>query len=1154
MAISMRPGWLCMLIFLLHGFQSVGAFGAIKALSSPIEVSGKVWKKVQVNAIHGCDVVCTLSGEESTCINRIRWTERHVFASHNNSCELAYSKTQVECDVCRACSVQAAGCKFHHVASFHSPYDCNAALKNFFRAWSPAKKHWCCRHEGKGCEGTSPPSVDAGSGFVWKHVQVNGYWTWQAVLALATSAPYDCNAALKNFFRAWSPAKKHWCCRHEGKGCEGTSPPSVDAGSGKVWKHVQVNGFWTWQAVLALATSGPYDCNAALKNFFRAWSPAKKHWCCRHEGKGCEGTSPPSVDAGSGKVWKHVQVNGFWTWQAVLALATSGPYDCNAALKNFFRAWSPAKKHWCCRHEGKGCEGTSPPSVDAGSGKVWKHVQVNGYWTWQAATALTHEVHQGHNNLQVHRVRYDCNAGFSNWLQGWSNKKKDWCCSHHNRGCQKHDCFSGSPNTWSAEKRSWCCTSFLRGCQGRRPDCVQAAQGNLSEWHALQSIKPNAECPGHSTLLHEATKHGNLKNAKFLLKKGAKANSQDAYGNSPLHLAAKSSNLEEVSLLLRANATVFLQNVEGNTALHLTTSPEIAQMLLAYRAQVDARNKRGQTALYLSARRGASQVAQLLLEQGAAVDAQDNFFGKTPLAEAAANDHLKMEQKLLNHGADAFRITYDGRMIESMAEEGEVQELLKNQTTLMQLSEKPQLWLWLPLAALVGFCGSAVGCLWRAKSPYSPLLQPTDDVDFFHGAKLIVAKTKTRFAGLGLLVHVVGVSSKLVLVFAGGMWIVHWPFWMFLHICLYGLPAVMSLGLGKIAKSPALVLIGSAPALDLARLLFLVSIIVVLARPGDCNQDYYHSAIAQSVCAATPWVPAKLEEFLMLLRNPAWKALLRKPHYVWSKTGYTFSFETFGDSSENTEAFVRVHAADVPIVLMLGLFAACLLHLVISISMCILGSPSATEHSHTDDAEVEELLEKTKNRSQGVWMPPGVEVASKWITLESSWNFDSIIGFMSCINVKVGLLFLDVLLDINTLKTMLESGHFMFAVCMMVILSKSLSQQMMAGSIWSLSTAREKTINRGIQHRILLEILVEEQGFEAFTSLALTTYSYWYTVADAFAASSQLFSIVLSVYSLAAFLYQCVDLAIDIEDSPSKQRPSETKAPKTAELAPLGSS
>ena len=109
---------------------------------------------------------------------------------------------------------------------------------------------------------------------------------------------------------------------------------------------------------------------------------------------------------------------------------------CAVVPKCRSEAWSPEKKHWCCTKQGKGCEGHSPPSVDAGYGMVWKHVQaagirqnsrakslcmvlqcavvqVNGYWTWVA-------VH-GHGHFSM---PYDCHAGLANWHTGWSVGKK----------------------------------------------------------------------------------------------------------------------------------------------------------------------------------------------------------------------------------------------------------------------------------------------------------------------------------------------------------------------------------------------------------------------------------------------------------------------------------------------------------------------------------------------------------------------------------------------------------------------------------------------------------------------------------------------------------------------------------------------------------
>ena len=48
------------------------------------------------------------------------------------------------------------------------------------------------------------------------------------------------------------------------------------------------------------------------------------------------------------------------------------------------------------------------------------------------------------SGTHAHGRIYDCNAGFSNWMQGWSGSKKDWCCSKHNKGCVKFHCSSGA--------------------------------------------------------------------------------------------------------------------------------------------------------------------------------------------------------------------------------------------------------------------------------------------------------------------------------------------------------------------------------------------------------------------------------------------------------------------------------------------------------------------------------------------------------------------------------------------------------------------------------------------------------------------------------------------------------------------------------------
>ena len=63
----------------------------------------------------------------------MKWAEEHHFSGRSNACALAYSQVQVECDICRGCTIEAAGCEVHVATS--EPYDCDAALNNFFRAW-----------------------------------------------------------------------------------------------------------------------------------------------------------------------------------------------------------------------------------------------------------------------------------------------------------------------------------------------------------------------------------------------------------------------------------------------------------------------------------------------------------------------------------------------------------------------------------------------------------------------------------------------------------------------------------------------------------------------------------------------------------------------------------------------------------------------------------------------------------------------------------------------------------------------------------------------------------------------------------------------------------------------------------------------------------
>jgi len=66
---------------------------------------------------------------------------------------------------------------------------------------------------------------------------------------------------------------------------------------------------------------------------------------------------------------------------------------------------------------------------------------------------------------------YDCEAGFSNWAQGWSQAKKEYCCKvkecHSIATSESFDCdaaFNNWQAAWSYQKKKFCCATYKKGC------------------------------------------------------------------------------------------------------------------------------------------------------------------------------------------------------------------------------------------------------------------------------------------------------------------------------------------------------------------------------------------------------------------------------------------------------------------------------------------------------------------------------------------------------------------------------------------------------------------------------------------------------------------------------------------------------------------
>lgn len=152
------------------------------------------------------------------------------------------------------------------------------------------------------------------------------------------------------------------------------------------------------------------------------------------------------------------------------------------------------------------------------------------------------------------------------------------------------------------------------------------AQGDIARLSALlPRIDLSKQYNSRKTLLIVACEHGHLEIVQILCARGIKVNTKDENGRSPLMIACALGHLRIVKYLISRTETVIgLVDHEGMSAFMIACEKRhhriVKALLPAMKHRgINAKNRKGETALMMACRANDEQMVCLLLENGASL-------------------------------------------------------------------------------------------------------------------------------------------------------------------------------------------------------------------------------------------------------------------------------------------------------------------------------------------------------------------------------------------------------------------------------------------------------------------------------------------------------------------------------------------------------
>lgn len=209
------------------------------------------------------------------------------------------------------------------------------------------------------------------------------------------------------------------------------------------------------------------------------------------------------------------------------------------------------------------------------------------------------------------------------------------------------------------------------------------------------------------TPLHVAIRCGRFDVAKYLCGKGSDIDAADSTGRTPLMRAAEAGvmqmvmqpfsnsatstfkpyegQLEMVKFLVEKGAKVDTANRDGATPLIAACDNgifDIAEFLISKKANVNAKTTSGQSVLFITTFSGDKKLVELLLKKGAnpnvAVQEEGPGKGQTPLIVASAKGYVEIAKLLLQYKADVNAKDGAGNTPLKWTDNPEMVKLLKN--------------------------------------------------------------------------------------------------------------------------------------------------------------------------------------------------------------------------------------------------------------------------------------------------------------------------------------------------------------------------------------------------------------------------------------------------------------------------------------------